>query len=387
MRLHTVVCSGALLAISAATAPAQQTLRVGGLTRVITGNTAKVVDSKPSVAGQRSSTMVRLPIALTSNAPAANPSPPDKGGAQTPPPQPAPPSAVFAPQLEIDPYGLLWDESKNGFTGRVRVGVIDTLHKTQPPVPLPTPITFQLSADGGNVAPENAVVGKTNDYQTVVVSTEMKLDSIRLHVVPLGLEAPVDVAIAVTRVPLDITIRPSMPGFGLGRAEVAVALPIGFRGDSVYVSLTPDRGSVSPEGVWVNPGRPGKAFFWSSGLDSGKVTAKAGGTGIGAASANIGYEWPLGFTVACLIGIVIGGVGTMAFKKLSWTGSNVFAAFGGGFVSGLVAAVAGSLLGVKIASVDPAGGGGLALVFVLAAVGALLGARIIQVVVPGAPAE
>ena len=376
-----------MLVICGVAASGQQTLRVGEFTRVITGTSAKVVDSKPNVAGRKSSTMLRLPIAVTATPPAANPAPPDRGGNPSPAPQPAPPPAVFAPQLEIDPYGLLWDESKNGFTGRVRVGVIDTLHKTQPPVPLPAPITFQLSADGGNVTPENAVVGKTNDYQTVVVSTEMKLDSIRLHVVPLGLQAPVDVAIAVTKVPLDITIRPSMPGFGLGRTEVTVALPIGFRGDSVYVSLTSDRGSVSPEGVWVNPGRPGKALFWSSGLDSGTVTAKATGTGIGVASANIGYEWPFGFTMACLIGIVIGGVGTMAFKKLSWTGSNVFAAFGGGFVSGLVAAVAGSLLGVKIASVDPAGGGGLALVFVLAAIGALLGARIIQLLVPGAAPE
>ena len=178
-----------------------------------------------------------------------------------------------------------------------------------------------------------------------------------------------------------------MPGFGLGRAEVAIALPGVGDGDSVPVHLTASNGSVAPEDIWVGFNRPGRAVFRSGGFGGGALTAKAMGPGFGEAHADVAYAWPIGFTAAAVLGVLFGGLGTMAFKKLPWTRSNVMTAFVGGFVAGLLVSVAGSLLGVRVGNLDPGTGGGLTLVFVLALVGALLGSQATRIVVPSAGAE
>jgi hypothetical protein len=360
---------------------------IGNVNRVVTGTTARAIVNPPS-ADRRAATVLRLPFVIKPVSPPAptQPAPtPTNPATPSPAPTPAPVPAVFEPRFVVDRFGLLWAPAKHSFEGTVRIFIIDTLHPTKSSQPLPDgPVTFQLTADGASIAPEAATISKSNQIESIVVSTTMRVDSIRMHVVPVGLDAPADVGIAVTMVPLDITLADTMPGFGLGRAEVAVALPPGSDGDSVTVHLQASHGSVSPEDIWVGPNRPGRAVFHSGGMSTGSLTAKAMGTGFGEAHADVAYAWPIGFTVAALFGVLLGGLGTMAFKKLAWTRANVFAAFVGGFVAGLVVSVAGSLLGVRIGNIDPGAGGGLALVFVLAAIGALLGSQAMRYLVPGA---
>jgi hypothetical protein len=359
---------------------------IGNVNRVVTGTAARAIVNPPS-ADRRAATVLRLPFVIkpVATQPAPTPPAPTPTNPVPPAPTPTPVPAVFEPRFMVDRFGLLWTPGKHAFEGTVRIFIIDTLHPTKSSQPLPDgPVTFQLSADGASIAPEVATVSKSNQFESVVVSTAMRVDSIRMHVVPVGLDAPADVGIAVTMVPLDITLADTMPGLGLGRAEVAVALPPGSDGDSVTVHLTASHGSVSPEDIWVGPNRPGRAMFHSGGVRTGTLTAKAMGTGFGEARADVAYAWPIGFTLAALFGVLVGGLGTMAFKKLAWTRGNVFAAFVGGFVAGLVVSVAGSMLGVRIGNIDPGAGGGLALVFVLSAVGALLGSQAMRFFVPGA---
>lgn len=378
---------------------AQASRVIGNATRVVTGTQARAMVAPPS-ADRRAATVLRLPFVVkplatgsaTNPAPGPSPTPPTGNPTPNPAPAPAPapPPAVFEPRFAIDHYGLLWVPAKHAFNGIVRISIVDTLHPHQLPQPLPNaPIVFRLSADGASINPDVATIKTSNEPESVSVSFAgaLKVDSIRVHVDPLGLDAAVDIPVAVTEVPLDITFADTMPGFGLGRAEAAIALPGAGEGDSLLVHLTAGNGSVSPENVWIGFNRPGKAVFHSGGLGTGSLTAKAMGPGFGEARADVAYAWPIGFTVAALLGVLIGGLGTMAFRKLAWTRGNVVTAFVGGFVAGLLVSICGSLLGVRIGNFDPGTGGGLTLVFVLAMVGALLGSQAMRLVVPTGSAE
>lgn len=328
------------------------------LTATVTGTSARV--TAPITAGAGVSA-VRLPI--TYRPPAATPG--------------APSDAVYEPRLEIDRFGLTWQPAKRVFAGTLRVQVIDTLRPLQRPARLAQPITLQLRADGGTVSPDVPEVSETNRITPVAISTVRRESPLRLHVVPLGAATSTDLDIAVTLAPLELLIVDTIPGFGLGRAEATIGLPLGADGDSVMVTLLPSHGSVAPEHMWVRSGRPGYAVFRSGGVREGTLTVTAPGTGYAAARAVVAYAFPTGFAIAALLGVLAAGIAKMALKGLSWDRRTIFSVFVGGLVTGVVVAILVSVLGVTIFDFfDPGGGWGLAGVFVLAVAGAWAGSPI-----------
>jgi hypothetical protein len=203
------------------------------------------------------------------------------------------------------------------------------------------------------------------------VTTPRWSDKVRVHIVPLGLTKPVDVDLAVRQEPLKIVVDDTMPRFGLGRAAVTIGLPMDAADESVYVALTQANGSVAPANLWVKPQQPGQAVFWSGGPSRGQLFARAIGKPYADARHDVVYVWPIGFVVAVSIGALFGAIATMVYRKKSPKEARGVVA--GAFVSGTVIAVAGSILGLKVASFDPVAGGGLALTFLLAAIGAWMG--------------
>ena len=295
------------------------------------------------------------------------------------------PKFEYETQLEIDSFGLSWRPRQRLFSGIVRLEVVNVDKPRAAPLRLPDRILFQISADGATVNPEDPIIEEANRIQRIEVSTARGDSTLMLHVLPQGLMAPVDLRLRVSLRPLELALNDTMPGFGLGRSEATVGLPTGVDDDSVDVSLIASHGNVSPEHVWVHPGRPAHVIFRSGGLHQGMLSAIAAGSGYGRAQVKAVYSWPTGFLLATLLGVLAGGTAIMAFRKLRWDPATVFQVFGGGLVSGLVAAIGGSLLGVKIVDFEPGAGSGLVAVFFLSVVGAILGEKLFDIISPKTP--
>jgi hypothetical protein len=307
-------------------------------------------------------------------------------GTPTAVPSPTAATVAFEPRIEVDSFGLAWQTQTRKFAGVVQLYIVDTLHPTAPPSALPTPITFHVSGDGASVDPESPQIATTNVFSKINVSTARMDSLVHLHVTPYGLTTPIEITVRLAQAPLIIALGDTMPGLGFGRRDAMISFPAGFSAaaDSIDVALTARNGSVSPEHVWVSPVRPGHVIFRSSGLGSGMLSAAA--VGFAPSNSSIPYAWPIGFVLAALVGVVAGTLAVIMFRKESKDALPKVQVFVGGLVTGFVAAIAGSLLGVKIIDFEPGAGNGLIAVFLFSFIGAWAGPKLLSIIVPGAAA-
>jgi hypothetical protein len=273
----------------------------------------------------------------------------------------------------MDSSGMRRDPKENAYVGTLWFSILDRNGPTNSS-PLSSPVSVQLSADGGLVIPNEPKVTETMRRVAVRVSTSQWVPTVRVHIVPLGLVKSVDVDLAVRRDPLTIVFDDTMPRFGLGRAAVTVSLPMGAAEDSVYVALTQTNGSVAPPNLWLKPKVPGRAVFWSGVSARGQLRAVSPNGSYADGRRDVVYVWPIGFLGAMLTGVLAASVSIMVFRGRSIKEAPTVVA--GALVAGAIFAVAGSILNVKVLELfDPLAGGGLAATFVLAAAGAWLGVR------------
>jgi hypothetical protein len=299
---------------------------------------------------------------------------------------PAPPTPVYEARFLVDSFGLPWNTRLQSFAGPLRLFIVDTLNPNAAQSPLPAAVTLNLSADGATLDSSTIQITKTNALSTVDIATAMDGDVVQVHVTPLGLSQPITVPVRIARKQLVIALDSAMPGLGFGRRDAKIDMPPGFAAsDSVDVGLEAANGSVSPEHVWIGPGRSGHVTVQSIGLGKGSLTARS--IGFTPATSDVDFRWPIGFFVASLAGILAGGIVVLAFRTKASDQLSAQRVFAGGFVTGLVAAIAGSLLGVKIIGFDAGTGSGLVAVFVLAVIGSWAGPRIFAVIAPGAGAS
>ncbi|HEY4130778.1 MAG TPA: hypothetical protein VGM50_09175 [Gemmatimonadaceae bacterium] len=342
------------------------------------------ISAAKGVAAQAGKAVFRLPIVFSpTTVPSVTPVTPGPPG-----PPPTPGSApVYEARFLVDSFGLPWNTKLQSFAGPLKLFIVDTLNPNAPQSPLPAAITLNLAADGASLDSSSIQIAKTNAFTTVDIATPTDGDQLQVRVTPLGLSESILVPVKISRKGLVIALDSAMPGFGFGRREAKIDMPPGFGdADSIDVGLEAANGSVSPEHVWVGPHRSGHANVQSVGLGAGSLTATA--VGFNPAKTNIDFRWPIGFFIASLAGIIAGGIAVLAFRKQSPDQLSPQRVFIGGFVTGLVAAIAGSLLGVKIIGFDTGTGNGLVAVFVLAVIGSWAGPRIFALIAPGAaPSE
>lgn len=272
--------------------------------------------------------------------------------------------------------GLTYDPASRLYRGVALIGVEDTLHQETHAVTLARPLRMQLSAtNGGKVVPAQLAISHTSfDYDSVrIESPDSTHVRIRTGADPAGIVIPISVVRLVAALTPQQT---TLAGFGLTTTDIAISLPRGMaRSDTVNVTLSSSGAPVRPATIDVT-GRQGATVRLRSGR-LGDNTIRAFIDGVQVGETVVASEFPLGFLIATLVGIVIGGAARFVGAKRRKRVRSLPWDIAKGSPVGLLAAIGGAvgldMLHLKLD--DPAA---FPAIIVTAALGAWFGTKLLD---------
>lgn len=280
-------------------------------------------------------------------------------------------TGVFRPEIETPPGGLLLSRENDRFSGVLQLGVRDSMNPTARR-DLPSPVDFQVTAAGATVEPSTVQIRQTNiPYEEIRIAARQIRDSVLLTVRTSLTPGAIRLPIEIRRTAMTVHVTPtrSIPGFGLGTAQITVdvdRLGVG----AVEVDLRARLGTPRPDRIGIGESTvPERARIRSTGMGTDTVTASA--PGFRSASATIEYVFPFYFLLATLLG----GLAGSGLKYLQGSGTEGDSDRGltrhlvGGLLAGLVVGIA-STVGVYVLGVTFTAQYGEALFFTIAALGA-----------------
>lgn len=283
---------------------------------------------------------------------------------------------VLAPYFVLIGGRLAYDPASRMYRGTALVGVEDTLHQEAGPVTLIRPLKLQLTTTtAGSVSPVQLEIAHTSlDYATVrIESPDSTHIRIKTGADPVGITIPIPVQ--DIKVGLTPQVR-AIQGFGLATTDISVALPRGMaRTDTVSVTFSSTSAPVRPAKVLVAGAEGASVRLRSGRLGPNRIDAFIDGAPAG--STTVTSVAPVAFTVATLVGLVLGGLarfyGATRRKKAKALIHDLLKGAPFGAIAAVASAVGLDLLHLKIDE-----GGALPAIVITAAIGAWLGAKVLD---------
>ena len=274
---------------------------------------------------------------------------------------------VFVPQ-----GGLRYVPAADDFEGDLLIR-LDLADGSGDSVSLDRSIGLTFGGDADSIVPASLSFDHTGGmYARIRVVTRNPHDSLRVQVVPQF--DPVGVSIWMSVQPALTFERPpaSIQGYGIESAT----LVIGTRGvtsrDSIDVSLSADRGTLSQHQLRLGPTGGVVTLRSASGL--GPATVRVASATMGTAETIITFAFPVRFALAALFGGVLGAVYAQTRQKRRARTGTTVRRTAGAVLGAMLATAIYIGLGVSllpIASTIPLGNE--IAVFAFAAFGALTG--------------
>lgn len=283
---------------------------------------------------------------------------------------------VLMPYFILVGGRLTYDPGSRTYRGTALVGVEDTLHRNEGPVVLVRPLKLQLTTtSAGSVSPVTLAIGHTSlDYDSVrITSPDSTHVRIRTGADPAGIIIPIPVH--------DITLgltpqQTSIQGFGLATTDISVALPRGLaRTDSVSVTFSSSSAPVRPSKVIVTGAEGASVRLRSGQLGPNRIDAFI--DGVPAGSTTVTSQPPIAFTVATLIGLLLGGLARFYGAKRRKKGKAFVQDVLKGAPFGIIAAVA-SAIGLDLLQLKIDEGNALPAIVITAALGAWAGTKLLD---------
>lgn len=271
--------------------------------------------------------------------------------------------------------GLTYDIADRTYKGTAFVGVEDTLHHGEGPVPLPSPLQLMLATtDGGSVSPTNLGIRHTSlEYDSVrIESPDATVILLRTGTDRVGITIPIPVrALIASLIPDQRTLQ----GFGLATTEISVSLPRGVsRADTAVVTFTATGAPVKPTRLRVAGGSESTVKLRSGMPGPDSIRAYIDGVLVAETIVMMKPPWP--FLQATLVGVLLGGAARWAprrRKRARFLARDIVSGMPFGVIAAAAISVGLSLLPVSVE--DPTAWVGT---MVTAALGAWLGSPLLS---------
>jgi hypothetical protein len=224
----------------------------------------------------------------------------------------------LVPIVEAEGGGLRYDGERGGFLGSLLIGLEDRAQPDRPRT-LPRAIRFQVTGEIDEVAVVDAGGNRRGDQVTVThtnapfARVEVFRRSVPESVAEVGLKIRpdidnrgIDLELPVVRASVGLEVVPrTLPGWGLGTADVHVQLPADLVGTVDAVTLTATKGTFEENPVVLDASGRGTTRLRSTGL--GRDTIAVFGAELSVAPSRVVYDAPLRFAIASLAGGLVGG--------------------------------------------------------------------------------
>jgi hypothetical protein len=279
----------------------------------------------------------------------------------------------FRPIIETT-GGLHVSQDADGFQGNVFVGLVD-LRNPAAAYKLPRPISLLVTGQADSVAPRQLEIAHTNlPFTEVVLGARDPRDQLELHLIASGTTERATVMIPVVRPRLVVAAtRPTIQGFGMESVEITLRA-VGLRRPAGrVVTVSSDRGSVSPARVSLDDQGTGVATLRS--VSVGNAVVDASSPPLAPASAPVHFAWPFVPLLTAVLGGMIGAYVARVQRSPIRSRRALRSVVLVGLLTGIVVVVLYAV-GVNVLPIQPTATAGEALAFGLAAVGGYLGLRI-----------
>lgn len=215
--------------------------------------------------------------------------------------------------------GLHWRADHARFEGELLMGILDRENPQAREALEGITIPVQLLAVPGSLGRTDLELTRIGQpFEPVTVTTmDSSEDPFRIEIVSqLDPDLP-RAALPVFRPRVALSAPETVPGLGLGQAEVIVSGANLRPGETIILNL--DNGWIADRPLVVDKSGTAKTRIRSSGLGGGKLSLASaiyqGGP------KEIDYTVPVGFTVATLIGSMLGAVVLVYMLKRKEAGS------------------------------------------------------------------
>ena len=282
---------------------------------------------------------------------------------------------LLVPFLILRNGALTYDVMRRLYKGTAFVGVEDTLHPADGPVPLTRSLQFLLATkSGGSVSPYRINVIHTSlEYDSVTIeSPDSTSILLRTSGDITGINIPIPVRAIVA------SIRPdqrTIQGYGLSTTDITVSLPRGLsRTDTALVTFESTGAAVNPKTLRLAGGDVGTLKLRSGLPGADSIRAYIDGVPVGEAVVTIKRPWP--FVTATLVGILLGSAARWSSRRrktLKSLGGDLVRGFPFGLLTSTALSVGLTLLPVNVE--DPSAWVG---VMVTAALGAWFGSTVLK---------
>lgn len=266
---------------------------------------------------------------------------------------------------------LRYNDELGTFQGTILVRIEDTTDIGLR-LPLDPPLGLAIGGDADSLAPATLSFAGTGTYERLTFFARAPLDVVSIQLVP-----PFD-PIGTTA---SVRVRPSLAfehparrieAFGIGSARLRVGVRGTVLADSMAISVSSDRGSLSADEIRIGPSG-GTVTFRSSG-GPGMATVGVTGPGLDEAKTVVAFGWPVAFAGAAVAGGVFGAVGAQLRRRRRGRKSAWLRNVAGATIGAVVATTVYVGLGVNLVStVVTAPLTNELAVFAFAALGSMLG--------------
>ena len=280
----------------------------------------------------------------------------------------------FRPIIETT-GGLHVAQDADGFQGNVFVGLVD-LRNPAAAYKLPRPISLLVTGQADSVAPRQLEIAHTNlPFTEVVLGARDPRDQLELQLIASGTTERATVMIPVVRPRLEVgAARPVIHGFGMESVEITLRA-VGLRRPAGrIVTVSSDRGSISPVRVPLDDQGTGVTTLRSVSVGNAVVAASSPPL-VPASSAPVRFAWPFAPLLTAIVGGTIGAYIARVQRGRIRSRRALRSVLLVGLLTGIVVVVLYAV-GVNVLPISPTATAGEALTFALSAVGGYLGLRI-----------
>ena len=282
---------------------------------------------------------------------------------------------------ELRPYVfgsmLQFEQNSRRFAGRVHIGLRMVGGAASGPMPLETPIRFTLVTDADSIDPSRLEFREANGAPTAVtLATGTSLDSVIVRMTrddAQGYEVTTGVALSSV---LYFEGPPRrLQGFGLEKRTLSLAVRGRRLTAPVVVAVSADAGVLDSSAVHIEPGGVATVSLTADALDT--IRLSASGQGVGPTMIKIESTLPIRFSLAALLGALLGAATAYFSASGKKAAANWKLALGAG-LGGLIGVVVGIGLGLNVTFFQTSGPINTTLaVLALAALGAWGGLKIV----------
>lgn len=243
--------------------------------------------------------------------------------------------------------GLRYAAALKRFEGNFAVGLelTDTPGEVRE---LARPVSMSFGGDADSIFPASVEFVRAGGPDvTVFVYTGTPIDSLRVLVIPkFDPNHPVSVWLAV-RPTLTIETPPrEIQGFGTESRTIKIGTRGIFRADSINVSISSDRGSLSADELYVR--RSGATVRLRSGGGLGPTIISANAPGFAPAEATINFTFPFLFVGAALFGGAMGALWAELRQRRRGTHAVAARRVAGAVIGAVLATVVYAGIGVNL---------------------------------------